>query len=118
MSSGRPPVSESMRSISVRTALVGASLASIAAAAYVVAGLVGRLAGQPMAPWVIGRASGFVSYTLMLVLVFTGLGLSHSAAARLRWPGPSIRIGLHVTLAVFTLAFTVLHVVVLATDSY
>ncbi|MGZ4614883.1 MAG: ferric reductase-like transmembrane domain-containing protein, partial [Actinomycetes bacterium] len=47
-----------------------------------------------------------------------GLVLSHPARARIRRPSSALRIRLHVSLAVFTLALTVLHVVVLATDSY
>jgi DMSO/TMAO reductase YedYZ heme-binding membrane subunit len=71
-----------------------------------------------MAPWILGRAGGFTSYALMVVLVLTGLLLSHPAAPRLTWPSPTLRLRVHVTLAIFTLAFTALHVAVLATDSY
>jgi len=35
-----------------------------------------------------------------------------------RRPGPAFRIRVHVSLAVFTLAFTVLHIVALASDRY
>jgi DMSO/TMAO reductase YedYZ heme-binding membrane subunit len=111
-------MSDGLRTAAVRAGLLAASAASICATGYVVVGIVERLQREPMAPWVLGRASGFASYALMVILVLTGLLLSHPAAARLTWPGPSLRMRLHVTLAIFTLAFTVLHIVVLATDSY
>lgn len=80
--------------------------------------VVADLVGQQMAPWLLGRASGFTAYVLLLALVVTGLVLSHPAASRLGWPRPATRLRLHIALAVFTLAFTVLHVVVLATDPW
>ena len=95
-----------------------AGAASLVATGYVVVGIIDRLHREPMAPWILGRASGFTSYALMVVLVLSGLALSHPAAARLTWPEPTVRLRAHVTLAIFTLAFTVLHIVVLATDSY
>jgi Ferric reductase like transmembrane component len=76
------------------------------------------VSGNRNAPWIIGRAAGLSAYLLMVLLVATGLVLSHPGRARLRRPRPATRIRLHVSLAVFTLALTVLHVVVLATDSY
>ena len=84
--------------------------------------LLGRVteavAGNRNAPWIIGRAAGISAYLLMVLLVLTGLVLSHPGRSRLRRPSPATRIRLHVSLAIFTLALTVLHVVVLATDSY
>jgi hypothetical protein len=76
------------------------------------------VSGNRNAPWILGRAAGLSSYVLLLLLVATGLVLSHPARSRLRRPSAVTRIRLHVSLAVFTLALTVLHVVVLATDSY
>ena len=76
------------------------------------------VSGNRNAPWIIGRAAGLSAYLLLVLLVATGLVLSHPGRARLRRPRPATRIRLHVSLAVFTLALTVLHVVVLATDSY
>ena len=76
------------------------------------------VSGDRNAPWIIGRAAGLSAYLLMVLLVGTGLVLSHPARSRLRRPRAATRIRLHVSLAVFTLALTVLHVVVLATDSY
>lgn len=84
--------------------------------------LVGRaaqaVAGDKMAPWILGRASGICAYVLMLALVVLGLVLSHPSRARWRRPSAAVRIRAHVSLAVFTGAFVVLHVVVLATDKY
>jgi hypothetical protein len=99
-----------------------AVLAACGVSAAVTGWLVGTMAvavsGNRNAPWIIGRAAGLSAYLLMVLLVATGLVLSHPGRARLRRPRPATRIRLHVSLAVFTLALTVLHVVVLATDSY
>lgn len=76
------------------------------------------VSGDRNAPWIVGRAAGLTAYLLIVLLVTTGLVLSHPGRSRLRRPAPATRIRLHVSLAVFTLALTVLHVVVLATDRY
>lgn len=84
--------------------------------------LIGRtvtgLAGDQMAPWILGRSAGVTAYFLLVLLVVTGLVLAHPMRARLRLPSTTTRIRLHIGLAVFTLVFTVLHIVVLATDEY
>jgi hypothetical protein len=74
--------------------------------------------GKAPVAWVLGRASGVTSYVLLLTLVTTGLILSHPWSRGIRRPTAATRIGLHVSLATFTLAFTALHVVVLATDPW
>ncbi len=76
------------------------------------------LAGNRNAPWILGRAAGITSYILLIALVTLGLLLSHPRRSRIVRPSATTRIRTHVALAVFTLVFTVLHVVVLATDSY
>jgi DMSO/TMAO reductase YedYZ heme-binding membrane subunit len=98
------------------------TVAVVAAGTGVTGWLVGRaaqsVAGDRMAPWILGRASGICAYLLLVTLVGTGLLLSHPARARWRRPSGAVRIRAHVSLAVFTAAFLVLHVVVLATDRY
>ncbi|OZB80347.1 MAG: hypothetical protein B7X41_18035 [Microbacterium sp. 14-71-5] len=94
--------------------LVLATAASVAAAGQ----LVLAAAGGRMAPWVLGRAAGLTSYVLLLALVSTGTVLAHPWARHLRHPSARTRLALHAGLATFTLAFTVLHVVVLATDPW
>lgn len=105
----------------------GAALLRVATAALVVATAVslvavGRLvldaAGGRTAHWVLGRAAGLTSYVLLLLLVSTGILLAHPWARHLRRPSARTRLALHASLATFTLAFTVLHVVVLATDPW
>lgn len=96
------------------TVLVLATAASLAAAGW----LVRDAAGQRAAHWVLGRAAGLTSYVLLLLLVGTGIVLAHPWARHLRRPSARTRIALHAGLATFTLAFTVLHVVVLATDPW
>jgi hypothetical protein len=105
-----------------RVARLVAVMATCGISAALSGWLVGTTAvavsGDRNAPWIIGRAAGLSAYLLMVLLVSTGLVLSHPARARLPRPRPATRIRLHVSLAVFTLTLTVLHVVVLATDSY
>ncbi len=99
-----------------------ASVAAVAASTGVTGWLVGSavvsVAADRHAPWILGRASGICAYLLMVALVGTGLVLSHPWRTRWRTPSTPVRIRVHVSLAVFTLAFLVLHVLVLATDSY
>ena len=89
-----------------------------AAASWLVGRATQSIAGNTMAPWILGRASGITAYLLMVLLVALGLVLSHPWRARFRRPSSSTRIRAHISLAVFTLAFLVLHIVVLATDRY
>ncbi len=84
--------------------------------------LLGRAAqavsGNRHAPWIVGRASGITASVVLLLVVVMGLVLAHPWRSRLRRPSTVSRIRAHVVLAVFALAFTVLHIVVLATDQY
>ena len=98
--------------------VVLAATASASVTGWFVGATAQSVAGNRNAPWIIGRAAGVSSYLLLVLLVLTGLVLSHPGRARLRRPSAAVRIRLHVSLAVFTLVLTVLHVVVLATDSY
>ncbi len=93
---------------------VVATAVSLAAAGW----LVVDASGGKMAHWVLGRAAGLTSYVLLLALVSTGLVLAHPWSRYLRLPSPRTRLTLHAGLATFTLVFTVLHVVVLATDPW
>jgi len=95
-------------------ALVLATAGSLAAAGWLV---LDALGGSKV-PWVFGRASGLTSYVLLLALVTTGLVLAHPWSRHLHLPSPRTRLAVHVGLATFTLVFTVLHVVVLATDPW
>ena len=106
-----------------RRVVAGAGLvvlitASTALTSWCVGIAVAGVVGDRMAPWILGRAAGITSYLLLVALVLLGVLLSHPARARWRRPSAATRIRTHVSLAVFTLAFTVLHVVVLATDTY
>lgn len=108
-----------MRSESLRrlTVLVVVTV-SAAATMWLVGHTVAAVAGNPMQPWILGRASGLTTYLLLVALVGWGMVLSHPARSGWRWPSAPARIRIHVSLAVFTLAFLVLHIVVLATDQY
>jgi hypothetical protein len=105
-----------------RVASGAAVIVGVAVSAALTGWLLGHVAtsvsGDRNAPWIVGRAAGISAYLLLVLLVATGLVLSHPGRSRLRRPSAPTRIRLHVSLAAFTLALTVLHVVVLATDRY
>jgi hypothetical protein len=64
----------------------------------------------------LARSAGISSYLLLVLLVLSGLLLSHPWSSRWRWPSPAARIRTHVSLAAATLSFTTVHVVMWATD--
>ncbi len=98
--------------------LVALVTLSAAATSWLVGTAVSAIAGDRMGPWILGRAAGVTSYLLLVALVIFGLLLSHPRRARWRRPSSATRIRTHVSLSVFTFAFVVLHIVVLATDRY
>ncbi len=107
----------------LRTAGLGAGLVvlvtgSAALTSWCIGVAIGSVAGDRMAPWILARAAGITSYLLLVALTLFGLVLSHPYRARWRRPSAATRIRAHVSLSVFTLVFTVLHIVVLATDKY
>lgn len=104
--------------VSYRVGIVVGVTISAVLTSWLVGIGVQSIAGDKMAPWILGRAAGISSYLLLVALVLLGLVLSHPARARWRRPSSATRIRAHVSLAVFTLLFTVLHIVVLATDRY
>ncbi|MEZ0448851.1 hypothetical protein [Cellulomonas sp. ICMP 17802] len=108
---------ERHRALLARVGLAVLGLAAIGSVAAVSA-LVRDVRGGDTAAWVLGRASGVTSYVLLVALVCTGLVLAHPWARHLGVPSPAVRLRLHAGLATFTLVFTVLHVVVLATDPW
>jgi hypothetical protein len=98
-------------------ALALGAAVSLGISGILVGKVVSRMAGNRMAPWILGRASGVCAYLLLVGLVLLGLVLSHPGRAKVGGTTPA-RIRLHIALALFTLGFTALHVVVLATDRY
>lgn len=94
-----------------------AAALSLGATGVILGAVYQKVAGNRMAPWIIGRAAGVASYLLLVALVVLGLVLSHPARARRGGSTPA-RIRAHIALALFTLGLTALHVVVLATDTY
>ena len=103
-----------------RSALTAAALSAVAAGSALAAlgHTVAAVSGQRQGPWILARAAGVTAYTLLTLLVVTGLVLAHPRAARLRRPHPRTRLSMHRGLAVFTLVFVVLHVLVLASDRW
>lgn len=108
---------------SLKTALVDAATVVAVGAGGIEAGLVlGQLSGpfahNRMLPWALGRAGGMASYILLVFLVALGLWQRHPWRQRVRILHPTTRLRSHVILAVFVLAFSILHVVSLALDRY
>jgi DMSO/TMAO reductase YedYZ heme-binding membrane subunit len=112
------PDRSALRSLGTGLGLVLLVTGSAAVTSYCIGVAVSSVVGNRMAPWILGRAAGITSYLLLVALVLLGLALSHPYRARWRRPSAAVRIRAHVSLSVFTLVFTVLHVVVLATDRY
>jgi hypothetical protein len=106
------------RHILARVTAVVVVTASAGASAWLVGRAFAGVSGNRNAPWILGRAAGITSYLLLVALVALGLVLSHPWRTRFARPSAATRIRVHIGLAVFTLAFTALHIVVLATDSY
>lgn len=112
VSSGRCPVSNS-------SFLRGLIIAVSAAVTGVLLGLAWTwVSGASMGLWLMARASGVTAYLLLTAVTLLGLLLSHPARARLRWPAAIHRLRLHMSLTIFTLAFLVLHIVVLVLDPW
>jgi hypothetical protein len=101
-----------------RSALVVTVAASAAATSALVGAAVSAVAGDEKALWLLGRAAGITSYLLIVGLVSFGLILSHPSAAHWARPSRALRMRIHVSLAVVTLAFTALHVYALVTGPW
>jgi hypothetical protein len=99
-------------------ALIGVGGASGVVSGWLIGAAAMSVSTHHSAQWILGRAAGITSYLLLVGLVSAGLVLSHPWRARFTRPSSTTRIRLHVSLAAFTFAFTVLHIVVLATDPY
>jgi DMSO/TMAO reductase YedYZ heme-binding membrane subunit len=72
----------------------------------------------PMPKWILARSSGIVSYLLLWVTTIFGILVSHPHSPRWNWMQLVTRLRLHVGFSVFAIAFTLLHIIVLATDDY
>ncbi len=113
-----PPASGSPGQAALRVARAICILISLVATAWLAARTVQDIRGAAMPAWTLARASGFTSYALMWSLVALGLVLSHSALRGVVRRGHLVVLRVHVIRAMFTVAFIVLHVVVLATDPW
>ena len=102
-----------------KTAGMATGVAVLAAiTGWLVGGAISSLSGNQNEKWILARSAGITAYALLVALVLVGLILAHPRRAQIRWPSPTTRIRLHIGLTAFTLVFTVLHIVVLAMDSY
>ena len=113
-----PPTAHRIRSVLNTIGLVTLITSSAAISCWLVGIAVARVSTDKLAPWIVGRAAGTTAYLLLVSVVVLGLILSHPWRSRLRRPSAAARIRLHISLSAFTFAFVILHVVVLATDSY
>ena len=91
---------------------------STGVSSWLVGNAISSVAGNRNELWLLARAAGITSYLLLVLLVPLGLVLSHPWRTRVRRPIPATRIRIHVTLAVFTLVFTILHILVLVNDKW
>jgi hypothetical protein len=93
-------------------------VASVVTTGWMLTATLRAVDGDPSRAWLLGRATGITSYLLMTALIVLGLHLSHPGSTRIRRLSRQARVQIHSALAFFTLAFTTLHVVVLATDPF
>jgi hypothetical protein len=112
------PTASTFHSLLNMIALVTLIATSAGISCWLVGIGVAHVSTNKLAPWIVGRAAGTTAYLLLDSVVILGLILSHPWRSRVRRPGAAARIRLHVSLSAFTCAFVILHVVVLATDSY
>ena len=112
------PVTAAYRTAASASAVIAGTAVAAGATGVIFGHALHQVAGNRMAPWIIGRAAGVCAYLLLVGLTVSGLVLAHPWRTRMRWPSNAARIRIHAGLAAFTGAFTVLHIVVLATDRY
>jgi hypothetical protein len=112
------PDAVATRRRAVELALLAACVASVLTTGWLLSGTLHTIRQTPSSAWMVARASGITSYLLMTALVLLGLHLSHPGSTRIRRLSRMARMQIHSGLAFFTLAFTALHVVVLATDPF
>lgn len=94
--------------VTLSAALTGVALG------LVIVSLLGADAGM----WLVARSSGITAYLLLTLVTITGLLLAHPNRSAVRWLSPTARIRSHVVLTIFTLAFILVHIVVLALDPW
>ena len=97
---------------------IGMHVAGTAFTGWLVGVGVRSIAPDKNAQWILGRASGLSCLLLLTILSVSGLMLSHPWRARRLRPNQTTRIRMHISLAVFSLALFVVHIVVLATDPW
>lgn len=105
----------------IRTVIAGVRIVIVAALASAFTGFVLGVAAiqvnhSSMPLWILARSAGITAYVLLTLVTAMGMVLSHNTRARLR-PHPA-RLRLHLGLVVFTLVFTIMHIVVLVLDPY
>ncbi len=104
------------RPLVMSAGLVGLVTVSAVVTSVLIGTAISAVISDAHAQGTVARASGITAYLLLVALVLLGLVLSHPAGARWRRPSVAVRIRTHVSLAVFTLVFTGLHIVMWATD--
>lgn len=92
---------------------------ALSAALTVLGAAVALAVSLPQEPTrlLLARSAGLSAYVLLVLLVLGGLLLAHPWAARLRRPSKAVRLRLHASLAIATLALTGVHVLMWATWS-
>lgn len=71
-----------------------------------------------MPKWILARSSGIVSYLLLWLTTIFGILVSHPDSHKWHWMNVLTRLRVHIGFSTFAVAFTLLHMIVLATDDY
>lgn len=95
-----------------------AILLAVAVTAALLVISVAQITQADMPKWVLARTSGVVSYMLLWSATVFGILVSHPESHSWNWLKLATRLRLHIGFAVFAIVFTLLHIVVLATDEY
>lgn len=77
-----------------------------------------QAAQAEMPKWILARSSGVVSYTLLWLATVFGILVSHPDSHRWHWMNVVTRLRVHIGFSSFAVIFTLLHMIVLATDDY
>ncbi len=102
-----------------KTFLIGLGVGvSAGLSLFIAAVAFGGYSSVSMPKWVLARSAGLTGFVLLTFIIALGLLLSHPHRSQWKWPAYITRMRIHVGFAVFTLAFTALHVIVLVTDDY
>ena len=101
-----------------RAIFIIVAVIAVSSAVAILATALIQITQAEMPKWALARASGVVSYLLLWLATVLGILVSHPDSHSWNWANLATRLRFHIGFAVFAIVFTLLHIVVLATDEY